>query len=92
MPIPARQKKPGEKKTLTFNFSPKLATGDGLVGLPTITSDLTTSNAQRVGDRVSVRVEGGNEGMDYNVKVECDTGLGDRLQLDAVIEIRESAN
>lgn len=91
---PVRQKQPGEKRTLAFEFGPKIAVGDSLTGTPVMSSDagLTFGPPVISGTRVSVQISGGTDGNDYAVQCKVDTVGGDILQIDVLIEIREKAN
>lgn len=91
---PTRQKQPGEARTLSFDFTDKLASGDSLTGTATVTvaSGLTAGTPSRTGNVVSVRLSSGTDGTDYNVQCSCATTDGDTLHLDATIEVREAAN
>lgn len=102
MPIPALQKQPGEIRTVTFRFNEKLTAADTLTGTATVT--ITPSGTLAVVGTptvesttpgtgyVNVRLTGGTDAADYNVQCAINTTLGDKLQLDFLMEVRERAN
>lgn len=93
-PLPARQKQPTEVRTLTFDFSTKLATGDALTGTATITVDtgITAAGTTRSGNTVTTRISSGTDAEDYRVECSCATTGGDTLELAVTIEVRADAN
>ena len=96
MAKPAFRKYPTEIRTLTFYFSEKLASGDTLSGLPTVTGSvgltLTGATIDTAASTVSVHVGGGTAGNDYEVRCEVNTTSGDLLKEAATIEVRDDAN
>ena len=96
MTLPIRIKQPGETRTLTFDFTDKLATGDLLTGTPVVTAATgLTAGAPALGAdsrTVDVPISGGTDAVDYNVQCKCDTVNGDVLQLDATVQVREQNN
>ena len=93
-PLPTRAKQPTETRTITFNFQPKLATGDALTGSATITVDsgITAAGTSRNGNIVTTRVSSGTAASDYRIECSCATTGGDTLELAATIEVRADAN
>lgn len=89
-----RTKQPDETRTLTFEFSDKLATGDALTGAATITADtgLTVAGATVSGTTVTCQVSGGAHGSNYNVSCKMSTTQGDVLELDALIAVIANEN
>lgn len=94
MPVPTRKKYLSEARTLTFDFTDKLAVGDSLTGSPTVTNDtgITISGTSRSGSLVSLKVSGGQLNVDYRIRVSCATGAGDTVELDVIVKITNDAN
>lgn len=94
MALPVRQKFPPEGRTLTFDFSDKLAADDSLTGSPTVSgsSGITVSAVARSGNMITCRISGGDDQGDYVVSAICGTEGGDTLELRAIIKIRITDN
>lgn len=93
---PERVKQPGEKRTLSFDFTSKLKATDAVASVVSVaevgTTALTITAPSLVGNVVSVQVSGGTAGQRYNVECSIDTVLGDRLYLDVFIRISDTDN
>lgn len=94
---PERVKQSTEKRTVSFDFTNKLKTGDSVSGspTPTITADvgITAGSPSLVGNVVSVQLSGGTNGTRYNVACNVTTTPGaDILELDVVVRISDSEN
>jgi len=92
--IPARRKQPTEKRTLTFDFTEKLASGDSVTTIASVAAatGLTISAGTLVGNLVSAQISSGAAGTDYLVSCRVNTAQGDILELDVTVEVREDAN
>jgi len=96
--LPIRQKKPGEARTITFDFTTKLSVGDTLTGTPLMAvtptggGALTAGSPALSGNEVNVRLSNGVDATDYTVKCSCATSNGDTLHLSVLVEVREGAN
>ncbi len=86
---------------MTFDFASKLADGDTVTGALTVTVTnvsgtatpaVTAGSPTVVGNQGLVRLSGGADGSDWNVQGKVSTTLGDTLQLDALLQVREQAN
>jgi hypothetical protein len=92
--LPTRRKQSTEKRTITFDFTQKLAAGDTVSSISSLTAaaGLTISAGTLVGNQVSCQVSSGVDGSDYRVQCRVNTTLTDILELDVVIEVRADAN
>ena len=93
-PLATRQKQAGEKRTLPFDFTSKLADDDALTGTATVTAatGLTADNVVRTGNIVTMQLSSGSAGTDYRVDCQCSTTSGDVLRLSVTIEVRADVN
>ena len=92
--LPARRKQPTETRTLTFYFTEKLASGDTVASLTSLTASagLTVGSGSLSSNRVTVQASGGTAGNDYTVQCRVTTTQADILELDVTVEVRDDAN
>lgn len=93
--VAVRTKSPRESKTLTWDFSEELASGDSITGTPTATvvggGTLTVSTPTVSGNVVSTRVSAGTANVNYVVRILALTVGGDTLEEEALIRVTEVA-
>jgi hypothetical protein len=94
--LPVLRKYAQEVRTITFDFSAKLAAGDSLTGTVTFGSSagltLTGPTVNTTLAQAYVHVSGGVVGNDYEVRCEVNTTNGDYLREVVTIEVRDDAN
>lgn len=92
--VPTRRKQSTEKRTLTFDFGDKLAVGDTVTTVASLTAaaGLTITVGTVVDNTVTCQVSGGSDGNDYLVQCRVNTTGGDILELDVTVEVRAEAN
>lgn len=92
--VPTRTKQPDEIRTLTFNFESKLAQNDAITGSPTVTKDdgIDIITTQVSGNLVTLRISGGQDQNNYKINVGIATDLGDFVELDVIIRVRDGYN
>ena len=91
--LPVRYKQPAEIRTLTFDFSAKLAHNATLTGTPTTVGEsgitVGAGTISSNGKLVSMKVSGGSLGTTYKVTCRCGATNGDTLELDCHVTIAE---
>jgi hypothetical protein len=96
MGLPVLRKYPQENRTVTFDFTSKLAAGDTLTGSPSVTASagltITVPTIDPATGQVFAHVSGGSVGSDYEVRCEVNTTNGDLLREVVSVEVRDDAN
>lgn len=94
---PTRPKQPGEARVIPFEFADKLGTGDSIsassvAGSITADAGITVAAPQQSGTLVLCKVSAGTDGQNYRISCKITTTLGEILELDVIIQVREGAN
>lgn len=92
---PTRTKQPAEARKITFDFGSKLASGDTVSAVSSITADagITTTGQTLSGNKVTTLVSGGTEGIaPYRISCRVTTTLGETLELDVDVRVAEGEN
>jgi hypothetical protein len=95
MSHPTNRKYPTERRTVTFDFSEKMAVAAGeTLSTVTITvpGGITSSSPTTSGPLVSTRIGGGTAGEDYDIVCEVITSQSQTLRLVFTLEVRDDAN
>jgi len=85
------RKWPGEELARPFNWTPRLKTGDGPTGTPTIAvspSGLAVTYDSTEGALTWLRFEGGTSGQTYRVLLTTSTISGEIIQSDIDVIVR----
>lgn len=91
---PTRWKQVAEVRTVTFNFSTKMITGDTVATVVSITATtgITASAPSLVPPRVTVSITGGTANQTYRISCLVTTTLGETLELDVNIRVADGVN
>lgn len=93
---PERTKQSTEKRTLSFDFTAKLKSGDSVSAVNSVTATpagLTLSSSSLAANVVSIQVSGGAAGNRYDISCNVTTTPGgDILELDAIVCIDNLEN
>ena len=88
------KKKPGEKVAVSMDFGNWLDEGETLETITSITFDVCTGNSDPtvtgesiLGSRVVFFIEGGSEGIRYNVLITIVTSSGQILIGDGILQV-----
>lgn len=90
-------KQPWEERTLEFDVTNALGTGDTLASVSSITvllggvaqADMLSGSATTSGNIVYQKIIGGVNNSDYTIRVRVVTTNGDKIEDDLVMQVRD---
>lgn len=85
-------KQPSEIRTYKMDFRRSLDRDDlisGVVSVSAYPDSITVDNPSSSDKTVSFRVSGGNDGESYNIRVIVSTSLGQTIEGDGLLVVRE---
>ncbi len=86
------EKQPTESDLFDIDFSPKLATGDTVTGVTSVTTaqaGLTIGAPALSTPLVQVRISGGTDGILYKITALVTTANGNTLETDVFLRVEE---
>lgn len=93
---PTRVKQAAEARTITFDFTNKLISGDSVLavvgGAVTADTGITVSAPSIVGQTVTILASGGTDGSTYRIDCAVTTALGETLELDVDLRVADGEN
>jgi hypothetical protein len=90
-------KQPWEEETIEVDFTNRLAAGDSLSPVATVTiwdgaTDMTTdmiTSTTVVSPKVLIRVKGGTSGATYKMRIRAVTSNGEKYEEDLSVRVRQ---
>ena len=98
------RKQPAESRLFDMDFSPRIATGEVLIGTPTVTektidqttgaktvsSDLTIGTATILLQVAQARISAGLDGVLYEVTFVVSTSLGNTVEAEGLLLVQDT--
>jgi predicted alpha/beta superfamily hydrolase len=89
------EKQPWEERQLEFDSSRSLATGDSLASVVSVDvllegivqSSMVSGSPTFVGNKVYQRVKGGDDGVEYSIRVRILTTNGDKIEDEITLQV-----